>query len=373
MVINKPKIELIPATHRDLLIVEFKFEYDTDLISKIKKIEGITWSQSKRTWYIPKEKFNLNQVFEHLKAVAYLDCSMLKQEKLDKPEPLSPKPQLKPDVKMPEAYINILVQKRYSLNTQKIYISYFSDFMRAFKQRKFESITKEEINAYILKLIKENDISSSQQNQRINAIKFYYEKVLGNPKTTYDIKRPRKERKLPDILSKSEIKLILDSTANKKHKAIISLIYACGLRRSELISLEIKNIDSKRMVIKIIGGKGKKDRYVQLPAVLLSLLKDYYKIYKPKKYMFEGIDGNQYSAESVLKIIKRTALKAGIKKRVYPHILRHSYATHQLEQGIDIRYIQQWLGHESIKTTERRAHVSEQNINNFKNPIDDLI
>jgi site-specific recombinase XerD len=372
MVIRKPKIQLIPQTHQDILIVAFKFDYDNFLIGEIRKIKGNAWSQSKRVWYIPKEKFNLHQVFEHLKAVAYLDYSMLKQVKQDKPEPLSSKPQLKPDVKIPEAYINLLVQKRYSLNTQKIYISYFSDFMRHVNHSQLERVSKEEINAYILKLIKENNISSSQQNQRINAIKFYYEKVLGNPKTTYDIERPRKERKLPEVLSKEDIQKMLTNTKNLKHMAIIALTYSCGLRRSEVINLKLKDIDSSRMLIKIRGGKGYKDRYVQLAKSLLNILREYYKKYKPKVYVFEGQNNEQYSSTSISNMIKNAAKKAGIKKRVFPHILRHSFATHHLEQGTDLRYIQEWLGHNSSKTTEIYTHISEKDFKKFNNPIDDF-
>jgi len=372
MVMNKPIIKLIPETYRDKLIVTFRFEYNKDLISKIKKIEGITWSQSKRTWYIPKENFNLHQVFENLKAVTYLDYSTLMQEKPDKPKPISPKPQLKPDVKIPEAYINLLIQKRYSLNTQKIYLSYFSDFMRHFNHSKLERVSKEEINTYILMLIKTHNISSSQQNQRINAIKFYYEKVLGNPKTTYDIERPRKEHKLPEVLSKEDIQKMLSNTKNLKHKAIIALTYSCELRRSEVINLKTEEIDSKQMLILIKGAKGKKDRYVQLSPKVLTLLREYYKFYNPKTHLFEGQNNDKYSTTSVIKIVKEAANKSGIKTRVYPHILRHSFATHQLEQGVDIRYIQEWLSHSSSKTTERYTHVSENNFKNFKNPIEDF-
>jgi site-specific recombinase XerD len=161
-------------------------------------------------------------------------------------------------------------------------------------------------------------------------------------------------------------------TNNIKHKTLIALIYSCGLRRSEAINMRISDIDSQRMLIKIRGAKGKKDRYVQLAEGTLQLLRKYYIKEKPKNYLFEGQQGEQYSSTSISNVLKNSAKKAGIKKRVYPHILRHSFATHHLEQGTDLRFIQEWLGHESSKTTEIYTHVSKTDFSKFKNPLDDI-
>ena len=221
-------------------------------------------------------------------------------------------------------------------------------------------------------MIRERVISLSQQNQRINAIKFYYEKVLGRVKEFYDIERPRRERKLPTVLSKEEVKLMLDNTDNLKHKCILTTIYSGGLRRSELIELKVKDIDSSRKLIKIRNAKGKKDRYTILSGTLVKLLREYYKVYRPKEWLFEGQDGGQYSASSIEKIFHRAIHKAGIQKEVTPHSLRHSFATHLLEQGINLRYIQEILGHESPKTTQIYTHVATHEIGNIKNPLDDL-
>jgi len=277
----------------------------------------------------------------------------------------------KPILNIPEGYLGKLIQQRYSENIIKTYTHYFRDFISAFKGGDLDSISKEEINSYILKLIREKDISASQQNQRINAIKFYYEKILNRGKEYYQIDRPRKERNLPDVLSKDEIGAMLKMATNLKHKCLIAVIYSCGLRRSEVINLKLEDIDSKRMLIKIRGAKGKKDRYVQLSPSILDMLRSYYSKEKPVTWMFEGRSGMKYSAESISQVIKSAARKANINKRVYPNILRHSYTTNNLEQGIDIRYIQEWLGHESIKTTEKYTHVSKHSFN-FKNPIDDI-
>jgi len=273
---------------------------------------------------------------------------------------------------LPDGYLEKLERKRYSEQTIRTYTGYFNDFAVYFTGRNLEDITVEEINQYILGLIRDKGISHSQQNQRINAIKFYYEKVLGREKLYFEVERPRKEFKLPDILSKEEIALMIDNTDNLKHKCIIVMIYSCGLRRSEAIEMKLSDIYTKRMLIKIRGAKGKKDRYVQLAKGALSLLEEYYKEYKPKVWLFEGQKGGQYSAESIKSLVKQAGRKAGIRKNIYPHILRHSFATHHLEQGTDLRYIQEWLGHSSSKTTDRYTHVSRADFSRFRNPFNDI-
>ena len=269
-------------------------------------------------------------------------------------------------------YKDLLIQKRYSENTIKTYCGYFQDFCNYFKNVNLVEITTDNINNYILHLIKSKNISISQQNQRINAIKFYYEKVLNRQKQFYNLHRPKKEYKLPKVLSKKEINKILDSSANIKHKSILMLIYSAGLRRSELLNICISDIDSERMVINIRGAKGKKDRISLLSINMLILLRKYYKEFKPVNYLFEGPDNSKYSSTSVSNILKKAAEKAGINKKVTPHMLRHSFATHLLEQGTDLRYIQELLGHSSSKTTEIYTHVSKRAIDKIKNPIDEF-
>ena len=305
-----------------------------------------------------------------MKQVAYIDYQEIKH--IDKIS-VGVTGKQKADIVIPPGYLERLEQERYSESTVKTYSLYFRDFISAFAGQDLTQVKKEEINAYILQLIRDKDISASQQNQRINAIKFYYEKVLHCKKEYYEIDRPRKEKKLPDVLSKEEIGLMIKSTNNLKHKCLISLIYSCGLRRSEAVNLQMKDIDSKRMLIKISGAKGKKDRYVPLSDVLLKMLRDYYRKEKPARWLFEGAGETQYSATSIYNVVKNAAGKAGIKKRIYPHILRHSFATHHLEQGTDLRFIQAFLGHESSKTTEIYTHVSNKELLKFRNPLDDIL
>lgn len=198
------------------------------------------------------------------------------------------------------------------------------------------------------------------------------EKVLGRPLRTYYVQRPKKERVLPNVLSEEEVATILKCAENLKHKAMLSLIYSSGLRLGELINLTIHDIDSKRMLIIIKQGKGKKDRVSLLSVKVLEILREYFKKYKPKDYLFEGQFGEQYSPTSVQKVFKIAKQKAGIKKKATVHTLRHSFATHLLEHGTDLRYIQSLLGHQSPKTTEIYTHITKRGLDKIKSPFDNL-
>ncbi len=269
-----------------------------------------------------------------------------------------------------ESEQKVLDQKRYSESTKKTYLNYFHDFISFFGNQNLEFINHKAINDYILGLIRENNISASQQNQRINAIKFYYEKVLGREKQYFDINRPRKAKTLPKVISEDEVAEILKAASNIKHKLIISLLYSAGLRRNELLNLRKNDIiDSKGMIV-IRGGKGKKDRVTLLADMVLEILKIYYTEYKPNYWVLEGRSRKKYSATSIGNVVKNTAKKAGVISDVTPHVLRHSFATHLLEQGVGLRYIQELLGHGSSKTTEIYTHISKKSLANIISPLD---
>ena len=264
-----------------------------------------------------------------------------------------------------------LIIKRYSPSTVRTYLTCLKNFFAYFKNHNTETLSKEELLNYLEYLVQKG-YSKSAQNQHINAIKFYYEKYLEKEKQYYFIDRPIKDKKLPVVMSKEEVQQLLNQVHNLKHKTILILIYSCGLRISELINLKIKDIDSKRMLIQIRNSKGNKDRQVQLTNQILVLIKKYYKSYFPKEFLFNGMHGGKYSSASIQKIIKRMTLRAGIRKNITPHTLRHSFATHLLEDGIDIRYIQTILGHSNIQTTQIYTHVSSKHLKNIKNPTDDM-
>ncbi len=276
-------------------------------------------------------------------------------------------------IKLPEGYLELLQRKRYSQSTIITYTTYFKQFLQNFPNQDLNTISHHQINAYILELIKIKKISPSQQNQRINAIKFYYEKVLDRKREFFRLSRPRKEAKLPTILTLQEVEKMFRFTKNQKHKCILMTIYSAGLRRSELINLRVADVDSQRMLIKVCGAKGNKDRFTLLSEMLVLELRKYYLKYRPVIWLFEGQGGGQYSATSIEKIFREAIKRARINKYVTPHSLRHSFATHLLEQGTNLRYIQELLGHRSSKTTEVYTRVASHALRKIQNPLDTLL
>ncbi len=216
-------------------------------------------------------------------------------------------------------------------------------------------------------------MSQSAHKQLTGTLKLFFYRFLERNDIIWNQLYPEKgERKLPNILSKGEIKKLLDATENLKHKTILTLIYACGLRLSECVHLMIEDIDSKRMTLKIRQAKGKRDRYVPLSLNLLQLLREYYREYSPKKYVFEWQSSGSYLERSIQQIMKQSLEKSGIQKSATVHTLRHSYATHLLEDGVDIRIIQEFLGHSNIRTTQIYTHISRPILSKIKSPFDSL-
>ena len=239
--------------------------------------------------------------------------------------------------------------------------------------QEIKTIDEPAIIKFLRFLVTERKISITYQNQSINAIKYYYEKVLGGQRKFYFIDRPNKEKTLPSVLSTQEVIDILKQTENIKHKAILMTIYSAGLRISESINLKFKDIDSDRMQIRVEQGKGKVDRYSLLSVRTLMILREYYKQYRPTVWLFEGVKkGEQYSTRSIQQIFQDAVHKAGITKDVSVHTLRHSFATHLLENGTDLRYIQSLLGHANSKTTEIYTHITTKGFDQIKSPMDTL-
>lgn len=263
-----------------------------------------------------------------------------------------------------------LLLKNYSSHTLKTYVHMFRRFLEYIKPLPLHKVTKAHIIKYHLWLVTDCKVSASYQNQSINAIKFYLEKVLLYPAAMYELPRPKKQKTLPMVLSVEEVSNLVAATRNTKHKAILSLIYGAGLRISECIQMQIVDIDSANMRIWVRNGKGKKDRITLLSQDLLILLRDYYKVYRPKRWLFEGPTRQQYSTSSIRQVFNRAKIKARINSKATVHTLRHSFATHLLENGVNLRYIQQLLGHSSSKTTEIYTHVCTTHLTNIKSPFD---
>ncbi len=269
-------------------------------------------------------------------------------------------------------YKKLLVLKAYSPNTIRNYCNAFHHLLRLLGEKPVNNLEKKHIMSYLLWLTEKQGYSETNVHTSINAIKFYFEQVMKRDKEFYDLPRPKKPFKLPAILAEEEVSAIIKSIANIKHRTMIMAGYAAGLRVSEIVSLKIADIDSKRMMIHLKAAKGKKDRMVPLSKKLLETLREYYKEYKPATFLFEGQYGEAYSIRSAQSILQQAKQKAGIHKKGSIHMLRHSYATHLMEAGTDIRIIQELLGHNSITTTMRYTHVSKKDIGRIESPLDKL-
>jgi len=324
------------------------FEKNADWIVRVKKIEGSKWSQSLKVWHVPDTEANrirFKIIIEEPSREGYQQI---------------------------ENFKNWLRSKRYSESTIKTYSEALKSFLTFFRHKEVLAIDNQDVITYNNEFILKNNLSSSYQNQIVNAIKLFFSTQQNRKIEIAQIHRPKREKTLPNVLSKEEVKLILEAHSNLKHKTMLSLLYSCGLRRSELINLKPTEIDSKRNIVIIRQSKGKKDRITPLSPKVLEMLREYYKQYKPKYWLFEGQDGGQYSEQSLQSILKQALAKVNIKKPVTLHWLRYSYATHLLESGTDLRYIQELLGHNSSKTTEIYTHVSTKNLQQIKSPFDDL-
>lgn len=328
------------------------FDKDNLLIAQIKSRSDSRWSQSLKVWHFPDTEENREAFGLHLL-----------KDRLPSNE----------GFKGLENFKRWMRSKRYSESTISTYMDAAKSFLVFFKEKALSEISNDDVIVYNNDYILKNNLSASYQNQIVSAIKLFFSTVANRKIEIESIHRPKRSKALPNVLSKEEVKQILEAHGNIKHKTMLCLIYSCGLRRGELLSLKPGHIDSKRNIVTIIQAKGRKDRIVPLSPKILVMLRDYYKIYKPTVWLFEGHEkGAPYSDKSLQSVLKQALVKAGITKPVSLHWLRHSYATHLLESGTDLRYIQELLGHSRSRTTEIYTHVSTKSLQQIKSPFDDL-
>lgn len=326
------------------------FEKNAEWITRFKKLADARWSNTLKAWHVPDNEENRLRFKLELPIV----LSEIHLQKIAQ-------------------FKRWLSSKRYSGNTIKTYSDALHTFLKYYQHKPIEQITNEDVIAFNNDYILKNNFSSSFQNQVVNGVKLFFKQIQGATINVDLVHRPKREKLLPNVLSKEEVKEILNAPTNIKHKAMLSLIYSCGLRRSELLNLKPNDIDSNRGVIIIRQAKGKKDRIAPLSEKILAMLREYYALFKPTVWLFEGQEiGNQYSEKSLQNVLKQSLEKTNISKPVTLHWLRHSYATHLLESGTDLRYIQEILGHKSSKTTELYTHVSTKSLQKIKSPFDDL-
>lgn len=343
-----------------------RFALNKEWNERIKKVKDAKWSNTHKGWHLPDTKENRKK------------CGITDDQKLSviKNKQLSSIPLLSEN-NQTQLYLFLekLTLKKYSSSTITTYRNEFLQLLQKLNQIQAQDLTPEHLKRYMLYCTINLKLSENTLHSRLNALKFYFEQVLLREKFFWEIPRPKKHLILPKVLGEREITGLFNALTNKKHKAILFTAYSAGLRVSEAVNLKLKDIDSDRMQLLIEKAKGKKDRYVTLSPVLLDVLRSYIKELKPRPeiYLFEGEQpGEPYPTRTAQKVFQRAKEKAGIQKQVSFHSLRHSFATHLLEKGIDIRYIKDILGHFSIKTTERYLHVSREKLVSITSPLDDI-
>lgn len=389
-------IQLKAFVHKSIECIGILFPHSGELNNLVKKIPFIKWSKTHKCWYLTLTPQNYTIIKNTLVNTAILDTTDLKKY-LEKKKiivesyvPLKEVSSLtanttvfntkqwqlsKENLIALNQFVEQLKLKSYSSSTIRTYRNEFLQLLQLLKNIPINKLTPAELRRYMVYAMEKEGISENTAHSRLNALKFYFEQVLKKEKFFWEIPRPKKQQLLPKLLNEDEIKRLFNALTNKKHKAMLFTTYSAGLRVSEVVQLKLRDIDSQRMQILITQGKGKKDRYVNLSPVLLDILRNYATTYTPapKNYLFES-DQTQgaYPTRTVQQIFTNAKNKAGIQKNVGIHSLRHSFATHLLDKGTDIKYIKDLLGHFSIKTTERYLHVSKQQLVNIVSPFDDL-
>lgn len=387
-------VRLEHLVHKEQRCIGMAFPYDTELIAAAKAAGG-RWSASHKRWYTPNSPEHLRAIFQAFKGVAWVDGSALfGKAQAAKPAQLAQRdrPSTKParatavadlDEARPaalsatqEAALQAMRRKleiaRYSPRTISVYLNATKQLFLRFAEKHPNDIRTEDIETFQHELATTRKASNSYLNQIVNAVRYYYKDVLGDAKRVTFIERPRKETKLPLVLSKAEVAILLKAPDNLKHRAMLALAYSGGLRVSEVLALRPEDILFDRGLLRIRGAKGNKDRTTLLGRSTAELLRNYMEHYRPTEHLFAGQDGGAYSARSLQKVMEHALRKAGIAKPATMHTLRHSFATHLLEQGTDLRYIQALLGHASSKTTEIYTHISTRYLQGIINPMDAL-
>ena len=333
-----------------------KFDFSIDKFQKIKALAEGRYNQKTKLWHFadnPQSLKNIKRIFRNEQVVVEFERNFVNDGII--------------------ALSDELKLKGYSSKTRRSYVNHIKR-VASFLNKNLDEITISQVREYILFLIDDVTVSHTYANQAISAIKFLFINVLKINDNFDGFSRPKREQKLPEVLSQEEILKIFDCVKNEKHRTMLFMIYAAGLRVGEVVCLRINDIDSKRNMLHIHQAKGRKDRYTMLSEVALVQLRKYYRVYRPEKWLFPGENKSEHISErSVQTVFKNACELAKINKNVTVHTLRHSFATHLLEAGTDLRYIQELLGHNSSKTTEIYTHVAAKNIARIKSPLDTLM
>ena len=390
------EVILKPIQHRGEECIGIYFEKSAFIQNLIQKNAGAKWSRTKMCWHIPNNAESLQSLNAALESKVIVQMAEV-QEKSVKKSNIIPSDvlgnatsvqkikqtyiQAKPfkiiddNQEALDAFNTHLILKGYSKSTIRTYHNEFLHFLQLIKNKKAKDFTVLRLKDYFQYCHETLHLSENTLHSKINALKFYYEQVLGREKFFWEIPRPKKHLILPKVLGEDELRRLFAAADNLKHKAILFTAYSAGLRVSEVINLRLQDIDRERRQLFVYCSKGKKDRYVALSPLLIDILENYYKLckIKPLNYLFEGEEaGKPYSVRSAQAIFNNAKVKAGISKTISFHGLRHSFATHMLEKGVDVKYIKEILGHFNIKTTERYLHVTREKLINIESPLDSL-
>lgn len=340
--------------------IEVIVPYNSALVAKVKTVRGRRWHPEEKLWSVPASDGVIEQLL-----------TLFSGEEIEIDPSLWPMKAAKWIVDILKVMEEELKLRGYSIYTRKAYRHCLERFLHHLDKDP-RAAEKEEIRAYLLKLVEEG-VSRSYYNQAISAIKFFYERILKLRGKVQEISRPRKERQLPIVISQEEILKLFEAVTNIKHRTILMLIYSAGLRVSEAVRLRAEDINEKRGLIRIHRGKGRKDRYTLLSGKALETLHEYQRVYHPEKWLFPGAKpGEHISPRTVQKVFEAAKRQAGINKQATVHTLRHSFATHLLEEGVDLRYIQELLGHKDLRTTQQYTHVSRKELGRIRSPLDNL-
>ena len=368
-----PVLTIDRIVHKKQVRITVQFRYNSQIIHHLKKLDGYRWSASRKVWHFPDDPGRIDKIKNHFKGIATVIDKTAGKPPVNRKGLLKTRRLSAEAQKMLDDYVKFLNGKRYSESTVHTYTTFIADFLDFLRNKDIREITNRDVQRFSEDILMPFGYSVNSQRQFISAVKQLKAFMPSLAVDDFTLERPRRSKLLPTVLSKEEVLQLLVNTRNLKHRAALTLIYSSGLRISELINLKLADIDIARRQIFIRSGKGRKDRIVVFAESFLPMYQNYRATYQPKTYFIEGNPGVKYSSSSIRAVIKRSAQRAGITKRVTPHTLRHSFATHLLENGVDIRHIQELLGHSSPKTTMIYTHVSRKDILSIQSPLDESL
>ena len=368
-----PIVTLSKKIHRNENQILIGFKHDWALINIVKHIPNAKWSATLKSWYVKNHPKNLKLIYSVFKGHAHIENGALFDNLVDRPTCFPTKRDRKLSAEnrnVLNGFYKYLKGKRYSQSTINVYSFFIADFIEYNNEKTLESLSVKDVELFIENVFIKRRYSISSQRQFISAVKVF---IVYYPKTGISdlaLSRPKKTRILPTVLSQEEMISLIQHTKNLKHRAIIALIYSAGLRISELLNLKLAHIQIQRKQLFIKNAKGRKDRYVTLADSFMPLLQNYLMTYQPEVYFVEGVASKPYSASSVRKFLNKSCKAAKITRKITPHTLRHSYATHLLESGVGLRHIQELLGHAKPETTMIYTHVARKDLLEIKSPLD---